>query len=198
MKIDRQALLDFMVPERREFHRHAESGFTEFWTASRVAGHLREAGYTLRVGREIMSAEHRMGLPPEAVLDSCRDRALAEGADPALLEKMQGGFTAVAGEMHNGDGSVIGFRFDMDAVDVEESTAQEHLPAREGFASLHKGSMHACGHDAHTVTGLALARLLAENRDSWRGTVKLVFQPAEEGVRGARSIAESGYLDDVD
>jgi aminobenzoyl-glutamate utilization protein A len=86
----------------------------------------------------------------------------------------------------------------MDAVDVQESDEDSHLPRKLGFASIHDGAMHSCGHDAHVVTGLALARLLAADKNTWKGTVKLVFQPAEEGVRGARSIAESGFLDDVD
>ncbi|MBN2874289.1 MAG: M20/M25/M40 family metallo-hydrolase, partial [Spirochaetales bacterium] len=198
MRIDKQELAAFMVPERRLFHAHAESGFTEFWTAARIAGHLREAGYEVLIGRQIMSAEHRMGLPSPETLESCYARALEEGADPQTLEPMRGGFTAVAGVMHNGEGPVIGFRFDIDAVDVDESDSPDHLPAREGFASRHAGVMHACGHDTHIVNGLALARLLSGSKDSWRGTVKLVFQPAEEGVRGARSIAESGFLDDID
>lgn len=58
--------------------------------------------------------------------------------------------------------------------------------------------MHACGHDAHTAMGLVLARWLQENRDSLAGRVKLIFQPAEEGVRGARAMAEAGVVDDVD
>lgn len=198
MKPDRQALAAFMVAERREFHKHAESAFTEFWTASRVAGFLASEGWEVRVGREIMNPEFRMGVPDEATLEACYRRALEEGADPALAERMRGGYTAVAGILQNGPGPVLGFRFDMDAVDVQESAENSHLPRKLGFASIHDGAMHSCGHDAHIVTGLALARLLAADRNAWKGTVKLVFQPAEEGVRGARSIAESGFLDDVD
>ncbi len=198
MKPEAAALSAFMTAERREFHRHAESAFTEFWTASRIAGFLAREGYEVRIGREIMNPEYRMGVPDEEVLESCYRRALDEGADPAIAERMRGGFTAVAGILRNGPGPVLGFRFDMDAVDVQESGDADHLPRKLGFASLHEGVMHACGHDAHVATGLALARLLASDRDAWRGTVKLVFQPAEEGVRGARSIAESGFLDDVD
>ena len=58
--------------------------------------------------------------------------------------------------------------------------------------------MHACGHDAHTAIGLGLAEVLAELKDELKGKIKLVFQPAEEGVRGARAMAEAGVVDDVD
>ena len=58
--------------------------------------------------------------------------------------------------------------------------------------------MHACGHDGHTAIGLGVATVLAEMKDQLRGTIKLFFQPAEEGVRGARAMVEAGVCDDVD
>jgi aminobenzoyl-glutamate utilization protein A len=58
--------------------------------------------------------------------------------------------------------------------------------------------MHACGHDAHTAIGLALARYLMDHRDEFCGTIKLIFQPAEEGTRGAAAMASAGVVDDVD
>ena len=58
--------------------------------------------------------------------------------------------------------------------------------------------MHACGHDGHQAVGLTLAEWFAEHKDELCGTLKLLFQPAEEGVRGARPMAESGIVDDVD
>ena len=58
--------------------------------------------------------------------------------------------------------------------------------------------MHACGHDGHTALGLAVARWLMEHKDELKGTFKLIYQPAEEGVRGAVAIVGSGVLDDVD
>ncbi|MBU0927502.1 MAG: amidohydrolase [Spirochaetes bacterium] len=198
MGVDLERIAAGLVADRRAFHSHAESGFTEFWTASRIAGALGEAGYDVLVGRDIMDPSSMMGLPSAEVLDACLERAIAEGADPATALAMRGGFTAVAGVLRNGPGPVVAFRFDIDAVDVQESADPDHPPARDGFASAHDGAMHACGHDGHAAIGLALARLLAEDRAEWAGTVKLVFQPAEEGVRGAKSIVESGFLDDAD
>ena len=63
---------------------------------------------------------------------------------------------------------------------------------------MNPGMMHACGHDGHAAIGLGVARLLMAHRDVLHGTVKLIFQPAEEGVRGAHAIVEKGWLDDAD
>ncbi len=60
------------------------------------------------------------------------------------------------------------------------------------------GVMHACGHDAHTAVGLGIASILASLQDQWQGTVKLIFQPAEEGVRGAKAMTAARVVDDVD
>ena len=58
--------------------------------------------------------------------------------------------------------------------------------------------MHACGHDGHTAIGLGVATVLAAHRDMLHGTLKLLFQPAEEGVRGAKSLVDKGHLEGVD
>lgn len=82
-------------------------------------------------------------------------------------------------------GRVVMLRFDMDALPIEEQTGAE-------YASQNAGVMHACGHDGHMAIGLTAARLLQENRDLIHGTIKLVFQPAEEGLGGAeRMVAEN-------
>ena len=184
-----------LVALRRDFHHYAESGWTEFRTASKIAAKLTEIGYEVLIGRECQVAEERMGLPPEAVLEREYQRALAQGAIPEYASQMQGGFTAVIGILHCGPGPVVALRFDFDAVDVQETGS--YFPAHEGFNSCNPNVMHSCGHDAHGVIGLGVAQLLIAHRHELRGTVKLVFQPAEEGVRGAKSIVASGILDDV-
>jgi aminobenzoyl-glutamate utilization protein A len=63
---------------------------------------------------------------------------------------------------------------------------------------MNENAMHSCGHDAHAVIGLALAELLMEKKDTLGGVIKLIFQPAEEGVRGGKAITARGFLDDVD
>ena len=80
-------------------------------------------------------------------------------------------------------------RFDMDALPILEETG---LP----FASENPGVMHACGHDGHTAIGMGVAQLLARHRNELPGRVKLVFQPAEEGLGGALAMITDGALDE--
>ncbi|HEX7976884.1 MAG TPA: amidohydrolase [Anaerolineales bacterium] len=84
-------------------------------------------------------------------------------------------------------GPVVLLRFDMDALPIQEQTGAE-------YASQNPGVMHACGHDAHTSIGLTVARLLHAHRQELAGTVKLVFQPAEEGLGGAARMIAEGVL----
>jgi len=79
-------------------------------------------------------------------------------------------------------------RFDMDALPIQEENTHE-------FASQTPGVMHACGHDGHIAIGLGVATLLARHRDALPGTIKLVFQPAEEGEGGALSMIQDGVLE---
>ena len=84
-------------------------------------------------------------------------------------------------------GPVVMFRFDMDALPVAEETEAD-------YASKMSGCMHACGHDGHVAMGMGLAELMAAHRDQIAGTVKLVFQPAEEGGNGAKAMVKEGAL----
>jgi aminobenzoyl-glutamate utilization protein A len=184
---------------RRDFHRYAESGWVEFRTASIVASTLREWGFEVKAGREVMKPEARMGVPSEAFLRQQEQRALSQGAVAEWLPRLSGGFTGVVGILDSGrPGPTVAFRVDMDALDLQESADADHLPAAQGFASVNANMMHACGHDAHTAIGLGLACVLSRMKDELHGRVKLIFQPAEEGVRGAKSMVEAGVVDDVD
>lgn len=84
-------------------------------------------------------------------------------------------------------GPTILLRFDMDALPIQEETGAE-------YASQNPGVMHACGHDGHIAIGLTVARLLHAHRKDLAGAVKLVFQPAEEGLGGAKRMIEEGVL----
>jgi amidohydrolase len=100
--------------------------------------------------------------------------------------------TGVVGRLRGKeDGPTLLVRADMDALPIQEATKHDYV-------STVPGRMHACGHDAHVAVGLAVAERLASNRDGWRGTVKYVFQPAEEGLGGARRMISEGVLDGVD
>ncbi|MEW5870809.1 MAG: amidohydrolase [Chloroflexota bacterium] len=84
-------------------------------------------------------------------------------------------------------GPLVLLRFDIDALPVTEETGAE-------YASQNPGVMHACGHDGHTAIGLTVARLLHARRDQIAGSVRLVFQPAEEGMGGAERMVAEGVL----
>jgi len=192
-----RAIAGDLVRWRRDLHRHAETAWTEFRTSSLIARRLRELGFDVALGRDIHREEARMGVPPPDVLEAARRRALDEGAPAELAEAMAGGFTGVVARLRGGrPGPTIGLRFDIDALDIAESREPTHRPAREGFASVHDGAMHSCGHDGHAAIGLGVAEVVAGLRDDWPGRVTLVFQPGEEGVRGARSMVERGVADD--
>ena len=85
----------------------------------------------------------------------------------------------------------VALRADIDALPVEEKTG---LP----FASRNKGVMHACGHDSHSSIALEVCRWLVDHKDELKGKFKVLFQPAEEGVRGGNAMAASGIVDDCD
>ncbi len=198
MKQQAEALAPHMQEDRRDFHRYAESGWCEIRTSSLIAQRLAGLGYEVLTGRDVCRDEARMGLPLKAVLEDQYQRALEQGAVQPWAEQARDGFTGVIGILRCGEGPVIAMRFDIDALGVVEETSELHRPARAGFGSVNRGMMHACGHDGHAAIGLAVAEILMKLRRELKGTVKLIFQPAEEGVRGARAIVAHGHLDDVD
>ena len=85
-------------------------------------------------------------------------------------------------------GPTVMLRFDMDALPIQEETGAE-------YASENPGVMHACGHDAHTAIGLTVARILSDRKERLAGTVKFVFQPAEEALGGAEGMIADGVLE---
>jgi amidohydrolase len=88
-----------------------------------------------------------------------------------------------------GPGPTVAIRADMDALEIEEAEGRD-------CRSQHPGKMHACGHDAHTAMVLGAAEFLMRHRDEWGGTLKLLFQPAEETMGGAQQMIQSGALKD--
>ena len=192
------ALRDELVTFRRDLHKHPELGWTEMRTSSLIARKLKEIGVDeILVGDQVCDREARMGVPSDEVLEEHYKLAEATGGDPEFLPYTKGGMTGVIGIIRCGEGPVIGMRFDIDALPILENNTQEHFPVVHGFRSEFDGVMHACGHDGHTTTGIGVAKVLCGMRDKLHGTIKLVFQPSEEGVRGAKSIVEKGHLDDV-
>ncbi len=98
------------------------------------------------------------------------------------------GGTGLVGQLVRGQGSKrLGLRADMDALPIQEATGLPH-------ASCHAGLMHACGHDGHTAILLAAAKHLAEH-GQFDGTLNLIFQPAEEGLGGAKKMMDDGLFE---
>lgn len=90
--------------------------------------------------------------------------------------------------LRNGDGPTVLLRTDMDALPITEQTGV-------AFASRNSGVMHACGHDVHMTTLLGTARMLADLKSQWSGTVMLIGQPAEEVVKGAEGMLKDGLYE---
>ncbi|WP_093314087.1 amidohydrolase [Tindallia californiensis] len=187
-----------VIGYRREFHLYAESGWKEFRTTSRIIEILEGLGLEVKYGKEVIHIPMVMGRDAEQEISNHIERGIRQGGNSKFIEKMEG-YTGAVGILKTGrPGPVIAIRFDIDANDVIERKDLEHRPTKEGFASVNEGMMHACGHDGHTAMGLGLAELLIKEKKNLTGTIKLIFQPAEEGVRGARAMVGKGLLEDVD
>ncbi len=186
-----------LVELRRDLHRYAEPAFLEIRTSSIVADRLASLGIATRRGQDAMLLEGISAYPDDATRQRMYERAVATGADRELAAQAATSGTAVVAELE-GDrpGPTWGIRCDMDALPLTEAADDAHFPAAQGFHCA-DGFMHACAHDTHTVIGLALAsRLVADN--SFAGRVRIFFQPAEEGGRGARAMLGAGVAEGVD
>jgi amidohydrolase len=104
------------------------------------------------------------------------------------------GVTGVVAVLRNGAGPTVMLRADMDALPVTEATGLPYASTvtTKDEEGVLVGVAHACGHDLHVTWLLGAARLFAEHRDAWRGTLMAVFQPGEEVGRGARAMIDDG------
>lgn len=158
-----------------------------------MSDYLQEAvtlfGYTQSMRRDFH-------MHPELGFNEIRTAGIVARELEALgLEVTKGvGKTGVVGLLEGArPGPTLLVRFDMDALPILEQTEAE-------YASLNAGVMHACGHDGHTAIGLTVAKMLNARRDDLAGTVKFVFQPAEEtlgeeGMGGAEMMIRDGVLE---
>jgi hippurate hydrolase len=135
---------------------------------------------------------------PELSLQETRtSRLAADRLRTAGFEVTTGvGKTGVVGVLRNGDGPTVMMRADMDALPVEEATGVPY--ASKVKATDREGKtvpvMHACGHDMHVTWLVGATALLGQARDSWRGTLMAVFQPAEETAEGAQEMIDDGLF----
>ena len=97
--------------------------------------------------------------------------------------------TGVVGYLDNGEDKTVALRADMDALPIQEENNVE-------YKSVYDGKMHACGHDAHTAMLLIAAKILSQKR--LKNNIRFIFQPAEEGLNGAREMVKEGAIENVD
>lgn len=112
-------------------------------------------------------------------------------AEGIAFTRGHAGGTGIVATIHGEGDRTVALRSDMDALEIEEDTG---LP----YSSTITERMHACGHDGHMANLCGTAQVLHRHRDTLQGTVKCIFQPAEEQAAGGRLIVEEGILDDVD
>ncbi|OGO16699.1 MAG: hypothetical protein A2Z14_10860 [Chloroflexi bacterium RBG_16_48_8] len=144
---------------------------------------------------QLIAWRREFHMHPELGFDEIRTSARVSEVLRSLGYRVQMavGRTGVVGERGEGK-PLIALRFDMDALPIQE---ENDVP----YASQIEGVMHACGHDAHTAVGLGVATLLA--KEPFAGTIRLIFQPSEEGedeegFSGAYRMMQDGVMNDVE
>ena len=145
-------------------------------------------------GEEITALRRDIHREPELGFDTEKTARKVLAALEGLPLEIETGVAEngiVATLRGEGDGPTIALRADMDALPIHEETG---LP----FSSGTSGKMHACGHDGHTSMLVGAAKTLSGMRDRLNGTLKFVFQPAEEGGGGGRVMVEEGVADGID
>lgn len=138
----------------------------------------------------IVEVRRDFHMNPEPSFEEVRtSNIIAEKLKEMGVEVTRIGKTGVLGTLKGGaPGKVIGLRADIDALSVQEETGLPYSSKRPGF-------MHACGHDTHASMLLGAAKILSGMKDKLKGTVKFIFQPAEEVARGAKAMIEGGVLE---
>ena len=151
-----------------------------------IAGHVDE------LKDELIATRRDFHRHPELSFQERRTADVVASRLGALGWRVKSGVaeTGVVGLLEGGGpGQTVMVRVDIDALPIQE-------PVDRPYSSLVDGVMHACGHDGHTAVGLAVAEVLGRYRDSIKGHVKLVFQPAEEIMSGALRMIEEGVMKD--
>ncbi|MBD2773101.1 M20 family metallopeptidase [Iningainema tapete] len=171
IRLDIRSLQPQLVEWRRRLHQQPELGFKEKLTAEFITQKLQEWGI-----------EHQTGIAQTGIVAIIYGKSCYQ-AEPGGRHSQ-----ALLG---NESSRVLAIRADMDALPIQELN-------EVSYKSQHDGVMHACGHDGHTAIALGTAYYLHQHRDSFTGTVKIIFQPAEEGPGGAKPMIEAGVLKNPD
>ncbi len=164
---------------RRLIHMNPELMFEEQATSELVQKHLTEAGVSFKA---------RVGGDGRSLFMDKEDLERA-GITPGPPTGGTGVLATITGTRGNGTGKTVLLRADMDALPLDEENQVE-------YKSHNAGKMHACGHDLHTTVLMGVAEILEGNKHRFDGTVKLMFQPGEEGGGGALAMIEEGILED--
>ena len=189
---------DYIVELRRDFHKYAETAWLEFRTTSKIAEILEENGIKFFLGKQIINIKEVMGYPSMDIIEKNIERAINQGAKNNYISQMEG-YTGLMALIDSGKkGPTIALRFDIDSNDIMESNDENHRPFRERFSSVNDGFGHACGHDGHASIGVVTALVLNEIKYDLKGKVKIFFQPAEEGVRGAKAMSSTSNFEGID
>lgn len=146
-----------------------------------------------QVQEDVVAFRRDLHQHPEASFQEFRTTGqIAKALDEMGIPYRRFEPTGLIGEIKGGKpGKTIALRADIDALSITEKTGLD-------FASQNEGFMHACGHDTHAAMLVGAAKVLNSIKDQLCGTVKLLFQPAEEVAGGAKKVIEQGALDGVD
>ncbi|MBQ8707454.1 MAG: amidohydrolase [Succinivibrionaceae bacterium] len=182
---------------RRELHSLPEYGWQEYRATWRLSELLARRGFRISYLSDLLTDPEKEVPDCASGRDEAKARAASEGADPDLMERLKvPGFIAmIDGAL---PGSAVGLRCDIDAVGVSEAMSEEHAPARLSFASRHPGLAHACGHDGHMALATHAACRIASRKERLRGSYVFLFQPAEEGCRGAMRLTDLPQIRQLD
>lgn len=181
-KIDLKSkeLEDKIIKYRKKIHQNPELGLAEHETSKFIKKELENLGLETKdnlYNREDIKKE----------LDKLGEDLKENHGSTGLVGILEG----------ENPGKTVVLRSDMDALQVNESKEENHLPYKKGFRSQNEGIMHACGHDSHIAMLLGAAHILTEYKSEIEGNVKFLFQPDEERGCGAKLMKKSGIIDDV-
>ena len=188
-----------LIKLRRLFHKRPEEGWCEFYSTYQIVQYLKKLNCTVYYGHDFLKPGERYGLCSDEDFKVSAQRAQKQGVPDEFIKDVTNGFTGAAAVFKfKNPGPVCVFRFDIDGLKVEESTDIEHKPFSDGFVSENNGFSHACGHDGHIAAGLALCSILSKESENLKGEIRVIFQMAEEGCRGASAVNESGFIEGAD
>ena len=201
----------FLISTRRLLHRYPELMYQERMTSQIIQRILTDMGithYSLGWAKNIHSRYYNSNNTTGKVLENTIDDQMEEGGEK-IMNHDDGGGHGIVVDIGSGQEPCILLRADMDALPIVEQTPlppdQRGNDAKK-FHSNHHGRMHACGHDAHMTMLLGATYLIQSLRTNdddnggrkypFPGTIRIIFQPAEEGGAGAKRMREEGVLTD--